>query len=1369
MHGRNKARRGGLALAAALLALGAGGAQAQAASIQGTVVSDFDADGVRDQPTGADLLSSATDTGLPGVRVTAFGADGAQLATTTSGAPNGDYTLTVPNGAGAVRVEFSGLPAGYRSGPFGADNGTSVQFVTVPGAGTVGGIDFAAAQPADYCRDNPTLVTCRFSFGGTDINPGAPAVVAYRAQGGVNPDALATKAQVGSVYGEAVGPDGSLYVAAYLKRHTGFGPGGIGAIYRIPRTGVNAATGRDTFGTPTVFSTVPNVGADPRPATNNYLTDNPTPGPGNDPYDLVGKQGLGDIETSPDGSALYAVNLNAKTLVRIPLGGTTGTAATSVPITAPAGCAAADWRPFGLGQHAGSLYVGGVCSGQSLGSGAASRAPTALFAAVYTVNPATSVIASTPVLNAPLGTFSRKCADRAANTVATVNSNPKANCPGDADAGTATGLVADWRAWSDDAGLPAALEASVPGGLSVTDYAQPMLSSISFDGDDMVVGMRDRWGDQIGYETRSNDPADTTGLYTAIGAGDVYRACRAGAAGSYTLENNGQCLTQAPTLGQGNAEGPGGGEFFFGDDAAPHDQTSMGAVAKVAGFRDIQTTAVDPTFDDVYEGGIVWLDAKAGNKQSTTVTLYPNDISVFGKANGLGDLEAICLSAPLQIGNRVFTDADRDGVQDAGEPGLAGVTVQLVLNGAVVKTATTNAAGQYLFGNVPGDPFTLTPNASYTVRIPTGQPVLAGLQASPTTAPGAAATIDSNGAVAGTFDAAAVTTGAPGENDHTIDFGFFQPRYDLALRKTVAAGEVQAGDVVPFTIRVFNQSPDSGSVARNIQIIDQLPEGLELADPDWTAGPGRTASTTIPGPLAPGADTSVEIFLRVLPGAGGDLVNRAEITAFQDTAGGNPTDIDSTPDTDVLNDIEVDDVIDNSGNDQDDEDLAVLDVRRYDLALRKTTPRDLVSVGEDVPFTVTVFNQSPDAGSNARNITVTDYLPAGLAFDPAANPGWEAVGDGRIRRVVEGPLAPGASVDLPLVLRVTADAASGTLTNRAEISAFQNASGTAQPADIDSTPDSTPDNDVEVDDVIDNSGGDEDDADPASVRLVRYDLALRKTVGSAAVKVGDLVPFTVEVFNQATDPAAVATGIRVVDEVPRGFSFAAADNPGWTATGTGRQIARVIPGPLNPGTSIRVPLRLRVSSGATDATLVNLAEICSFAGSAGQPVPDVDSTPDCDVTNDKLVDDVIDNSGGDEDDHDVARVRLASRAVLAITKTFASRTAAAGTVVSWRVRVRNTSSVTATNVVVCDVVPAKLAYVSASVPAVLRNGRPCFKLGTLKAKASRTFTVRTRIVRGTGGTLRNVVRVTADNAASKRASDSVKIKTAPEREGGVTG
>jgi uncharacterized repeat protein (TIGR01451 family) len=98
-------------------------------------------------------------------------------------------------------------------------------------------------------------------------------------------------------------------------------------------------------------------------------------------------------------------------------------------------------------------------------------------------------------------------------------------------------------------------------------------------------------------------------------------------------------------------------------------------------------------------------------------------------------------SAPgsASLGDRVWSDADGDGIQDAGEPGISGVTVELYLDGGdgifnpndagtddVLVTSVVSAAdGSYLFTGV-----TATGVEDYWVSvIPAGQPALTGYTA----------------------------------------------------------------------------------------------------------------------------------------------------------------------------------------------------------------------------------------------------------------------------------------------------------------------------------------------------------------------------------------------------------------------------------------------------------------------------------------------------------------------------------------------------------------------------------------------------------------------------------------------------------------
>ena len=103
------------------------------------------------------------------------------------------------------------------------------------------------------------------------------------------------------------------------------------------------------------------------------------------------------------------------------------------------------------------------------------------------------------------------------------------------------------------------------------------------------------------------------------------------------------------------------------------------------------------------------------------------------------------------LGDRVWLDSDADGIQDAGEAGINGATIEL-RNGVNVVLATTTTAGNgtYTFANLPA--------GGYTVRVNTA--TLPG---------GLAPTFDLDGI--GTAHVAAAVLAA-GQNRVDVDFGY---------------------------------------------------------------------------------------------------------------------------------------------------------------------------------------------------------------------------------------------------------------------------------------------------------------------------------------------------------------------------------------------------------------------------------------------------------------------------------------------------------------------------------------------------------------------------------------------------------------------
>ena len=102
----------------------------------------------------------------------------------------------------------------------------------------------------------------------------------------------------------------------------------------------------------------------------------------------------------------------------------------------------------------------------------------------------------------------------------------------------------------------------------------------------------------------------------------------------------------------------------------------------------------------------------------------------------------------VAVGNLVWNDANNNGVQDAGEAGIAGVTVELFaagddpLTATPVGTVTTDANGVYYFDNlIPGDYFVFIPASNFGA----GQP-LEGQQSCSPDGTDATTDTDDNGA-----------------------------------------------------------------------------------------------------------------------------------------------------------------------------------------------------------------------------------------------------------------------------------------------------------------------------------------------------------------------------------------------------------------------------------------------------------------------------------------------------------------------------------------------------------------------------------------------------------------------------------------------
>ncbi|MFE6778498.1 SdrD B-like domain-containing protein [Streptomyces sp. NPDC057702] len=478
------------------------------------------------------------------------------------------------------------------------------------------------------------------------------------------PTTLATQDQVGTTFGLAYDTRQSrLFQSAFARRYAAYGPQGGGAIYTVPVNG---------SGAPKLFAQVPNAAVTRHDSANMIKDAGFTEAPG--------KESVGGLALSADGSTLYAVNLRTRDLVSFDATGATATKPkATVPIPDP-GCASRDdWRPFGLQTHNNTLYVGGVCSAESTGKRADLKAVVSTYDGKR----------FTKVLSHPL-------------------TAERGSVFGTGDRAT------HWNPWNTSLDT---WDDRKSGNVFIDP--QPELSSLAFTREgSIILGFRDRFMDVLGWGGLDPRPGNDT-PENGMSGGDITMVCVT-PTGEYQWEGTGSCPNHATPANSGG-QPAGVVEYFPGDFyATAHQETALGAVAYIPQQQWVASTEFDPV-REVATSGTGYFDITTGqgpgNSPDTNGFQFVSGTQGgFGKAGGLGDIAYAAANAPIQIGNVVWFDGDHNGIQDAGHVLLPEATIDLLdADGKQVATTKTDAAGEYYFGGV-GAEYELTPGAKYTVR-----------------------------------------------------------------------------------------------------------------------------------------------------------------------------------------------------------------------------------------------------------------------------------------------------------------------------------------------------------------------------------------------------------------------------------------------------------------------------------------------------------------------------------------------------------------------------------------------------------------------------------------------------------------------------
>jgi uncharacterized repeat protein (TIGR01451 family) len=431
----------------------------------------------------------------------------------------------------------------------------------------------------------------------------------------------------------------------------------------------------------------------------------------------------------------------------------------------------------------------------------------------------------------------------------------------------------------------------------------------------------------------------------------------------------------------------------------------------------------------------------------------------------------------------------------------------------------------------------------------------------------------------------------------------------LSVFKTADEQLVNAGDPIGFKITVGN---GNGGTATNATLSDPLPQGTgeivwsidsqPAGDPcslDSQANP-QTLSCSF-GNLA--ANTSVSVHVTA-------TTSYTECTTYDNTATASADNADSVQAS------------------------ASIECRKPALSVTKTADAPTVSAGDPIGFTIAVSNSSATGTGTAKNVTLSDPLPAGTASDWSISPAYPGPGTCSIT----GP-SGSQELDCSFGDMAPGDSASVHVSSSTSFVACTNYDNTAT-ASADNEPD------------LQNS---------ASITCERPSLSVTKTADAVSVNAGDPIGFTVNVSNSAAEGTGTAKNVTLSDPLPAGTASDWVISPAYSGPGScsitgpsGSQELDCSFGDLEPDNSVTV--HVSSSTSYTECTTYDNTATAS-AGNA----PDVQAS---------------------------ANIACTSPQVVITKKADHSAPVNAGSQIGFTVEIKNTGEGDATGVTLSDPLPA---------------------------------------------------------------------------------
>ena len=374
--------------------------------------------------------------------------------------------------------------------------------------------------------------------------------------------------------------------------------------------------------------------------------------------------------------------------------------------------------------------------------------------------------------------------------------------------------------------------------------------------------------------------------------------------------------------------------------------------------------------------------------------LTPNPITLNAEEPNASSID-FGLVKPASVGDFVWFDANKDGIQDADEAGVAGVTVRLTdtagqpvvdASGKTIEAVSTTGAGAYSFSNLlPGDyTLTFTPPVGYSATL------------SRAGDPGK----DSNGADSS-------VTLVQGQNDETVDLGL------------IADGTI--GDTLFWDVDNNGGSEPSGAdkplAGVTVTLTYTTPAGVEKTLTTVTDENGKYSFKD----LAPG-DYVVTVDKASLATA------CPECTAQTHAPSGNLT-ASEGQELSLTSKV----TLSPGAMTNNDQDWAFTGVANTAIVKAVAEPTEVpvggFTPGTSVTYTLTLTNEGP---SPATGVIAQDKLPSGVTFVSAEGDGTYDAVSGKWDLSSE-VIEKGAARTLRITVTIDASAAGSVVTNTATI------------------------------------------------------------------------------------------------------------------------------------------------------------------------------------------------------------------------------------------------------------------------------------------------------------------------------------------------